>query len=194
MSCYITLYYNYIVWIRNRKFCIYYALLHYIVLCEQEAERVFKITIHYITLQWVNEKQKEFSCDAMQLLYYQAPLSAIFVAIVIPFFEPVIQEGGIFGTNWSLPAIVSNVRSPLQAFSLQSLNFVNKSEMWQDCTEMWLEFKSRYGYRHFWCLIASYRLLSHRLLSVSGTKHHLQMVWLAFHKSGLYLHFHILWW
>jgi len=43
----------------------------------------------------------------MQLLYYQAPLSAICVAIVIPFFEPVLSKGGIFGTAWSAKALVS---------------------------------------------------------------------------------------
>jgi len=54
----------------------------------------------------VNEKQSELVCNSMQLLYYQAPMSALFVACVIPFFEPVFAEGGIFGTKWSLPAIV----------------------------------------------------------------------------------------
>jgi len=43
----------------------------------------------------------------MQMLYYQAPLSAFFVGCVIPVFEPVIADGGIFGTNWSLAAVVS---------------------------------------------------------------------------------------
>ena len=45
-------------------------------------------------------------CNTMQMLYYQAPLSAFFVGCVIPFFEPVFADGGIFGTKWSLPAIV----------------------------------------------------------------------------------------
>ena len=56
--------------------------------------------------QWVGEKQKELEVNAMQLLYYQAPLSAVCVAFVIPFFEPVIGKGGLFGP-WSLVAIVS---------------------------------------------------------------------------------------
>lgn len=54
---------------------------------------------------WVNEKQSELQCNSMQLLYYQAPLSAICVAIVIPFFEPVFSKGGIFGTAWSAKAL-----------------------------------------------------------------------------------------
>jgi len=45
-------------------------------------------------------------CNSMQLLYYQAPLSAVFVACVIPVFEPVFSKGGIFGTEWSLAAVV----------------------------------------------------------------------------------------
>jgi len=42
----------------------------------------------------------------MQMLYYQAPLSALLVACVIPFFEPVFASGGIFGTDWSVAAVV----------------------------------------------------------------------------------------
>jgi len=42
----------------------------------------------------------------MQMLYYQAPLSAFFVACVIPIFEPVIADGGIFGTTWSIASVV----------------------------------------------------------------------------------------
>lgn len=62
----------------------------------------------FVCLKWVNEKQKELGCDALQLLYYQAPLSAVCVAIVIPFFEPVFSSGGIFGTSWSPHAVVCN--------------------------------------------------------------------------------------
>ena len=45
-------------------------------------------------------------CNSMQMLYYQAPLSALFVACIIPFFEPVFAKGGIFGTEWSLAEVV----------------------------------------------------------------------------------------
>jgi len=67
---------------------------------------LYYINIIYVLKQWVNEKQSEFNCNAMQLLYYQAPLSATCVAVIIPFFEPVFSEGGIFGTHWSLEGIV----------------------------------------------------------------------------------------
>lgn len=53
---------------------------------------------------WIAEKQKEFGVNSMQLLYYQAPLSAIGVGLIIPFFEPVIGPGGLFGP-WSAEAL-----------------------------------------------------------------------------------------
>jgi len=59
-----------------------------------------------VDIQWVNEKQQQLTCNSMQMLYYQAPLSAFFVGCVIPFFEPVFANGGIFGTEWSLAAVV----------------------------------------------------------------------------------------
>ena len=57
-------------------------------------------------MQWISEKQKEFNVNSMQLLYYQAPLSASFLIVVIPFFEPIFGEGGVFGP-WSMAALVT---------------------------------------------------------------------------------------
>ena len=62
-------------------------------------------------LQWVGEKQKEFNVNAMQLLFYQAPLSATTLMFVIPFFEPVFGQHGIF-SSWSLEAVVSTLLNP----------------------------------------------------------------------------------
>ena len=42
----------------------------------------------------------------MQLLYYQAPLSACILAIAVPFFEPIVGEHGIF-SMWPPNAMVS---------------------------------------------------------------------------------------
>ncbi|ESO12907.1 hypothetical protein HELRODRAFT_62849 [Helobdella robusta] len=67
---------------------------------------------------WVNEKQTEFSCNSMQLLYYQAPLSAIGVAIIVPLFEPVISPGGIFGTPWDVYSLLLVSLSGLIAFAI----------------------------------------------------------------------------
>jgi len=39
----------------------------------------------------INRKQKEFQMDPMQLLFYQAPLSAVMLLIVVPILEPVGQ-------------------------------------------------------------------------------------------------------
>ena len=60
-----------------------------------------------IDFQWVGSKQHEFQANSMQLLYYQAPLSGLLLMIAIPFLEPVISRGGIFGQLWSAQAVVS---------------------------------------------------------------------------------------
>jgi len=36
---------------------------------------------------WVGSKQKEFECNSMQLLLYQAPISAAMLVLAIPFFD-----------------------------------------------------------------------------------------------------------
>ncbi|XP_030856157.1 solute carrier family 35 member E3 isoform X1 [Strongylocentrotus purpuratus] len=48
---------------------------------------------------WVGTKQREFQVNSMQLLFYQAPLSAFLLLFVIPFCEPIIGEGGLF-SSW----------------------------------------------------------------------------------------------
>lgn len=73
---------------------------------------------------WVNEKQNEFHCNSMQLLLYQAPLSGILISLIIPFFEPVISPGGIFGTKWDFVSVLLVVLSGLIAF------FLNLSIFW----------------------------------------------------------------
>jgi len=47
----------------------------------------------------VGEKQKEFQLSSMQLLYYQAPISAVILIIPVLVFEPVsnISQG-----SWGL--------------------------------------------------------------------------------------------
>ena len=59
--------------------------------------------------QWVSEKQKEFQLSSMQLLFYQAPLSATLLMFIIPFVEPVSGDHGIF-SDWSTSCIVSYIR------------------------------------------------------------------------------------
>ncbi|ELU12275.1 hypothetical protein CAPTEDRAFT_114690 [Capitella teleta] len=72
---------------------------------------------------WVGEKQTEFKVNSMQLLYYQAPLSALCVACVVPFFEPVFGVGGLFGP-WAYQAIILVSITGIVAFA------VNLSIFW----------------------------------------------------------------
>lgn len=57
----------------------------------------------FFLMQWVNRKQKEFQMNPMQLLYYQAPLSAAMLLPLIPIFEPL---GETFSHRWTLADMV----------------------------------------------------------------------------------------
>ncbi|XP_058273759.1 solute carrier family 35 member E3 isoform X2 [Hemibagrus wyckioides] len=72
---------------------------------------------------WVGAKQHELQVNSMQLLYYQAPMSSAFLLILVPFFEPLTGEGGIFGP-WSLQALAMVFLSGIIAF------LVNLSIYW----------------------------------------------------------------
>ncbi|KAG7454658.1 hypothetical protein MATL_G00262060 [Megalops atlanticus] len=72
---------------------------------------------------WVGAKQHELQVNSMQLLYYQAPMSSGFLLALVPFFEPLTGEGGIFGP-WSFPALVMVLMSGVIAF------LVNLSIYW----------------------------------------------------------------
>ena len=41
--------------------------------------------------QLVGEKQHKLQVDFIQLLFYQAPLSALLLSVIIPFVEPLPQ-------------------------------------------------------------------------------------------------------
>ena len=53
-------------------------------------------------LKWIGEKQKEFNLSPMQLLAYQAPLSALLLATVIPIFDPIYSDNGILDPDNSM--------------------------------------------------------------------------------------------
>ncbi|XP_029969119.1 solute carrier family 35 member E3 [Salarias fasciatus] len=72
---------------------------------------------------WVGAKQHELQVNSMQLLFYQAPMSSAFLFCVVPLFEPLTGDGGIFGP-WSLPALVAVLFSGVVAF------LVNLSIYW----------------------------------------------------------------
>lgn len=73
---------------------------------------------------WIGEKQKELSVNALQLLLYQAPLSAFVLALIIPFFEPVFDNKGLFDFQRSNTEWIFIVLSGLMAF------LVNVSIYW----------------------------------------------------------------
>jgi solute carrier family 35 protein E3 len=58
-----------------------------------------------VIFKWVGEKQKEFNVNSMQLLFYQAPMSALFLMLIIPFFEKLVGPYGVF-SDWSKEAQV----------------------------------------------------------------------------------------
>ncbi|XP_072025808.1 solute carrier family 35 member E3-like isoform X2 [Amphiura filiformis] len=66
---------------------------------------------------WVQAKQQEFQVNSMQLLYYQAPLSAAILSCLVPFFEPVLSEGGLF-QGWPTEALTMMFLSGCIAFSV----------------------------------------------------------------------------
>lgn len=61
---------------------------------------------------WVGTKQKELECNSYQLLYYQAPLSALMLIPVVPAFDPISRL-----TEWpAVDAITAIAISGLLAF------------------------------------------------------------------------------
>uniref|UniRef100_A0A8D0G4T3 Solute carrier family 35 member E3 n=1 Tax=Sphenodon punctatus TaxID=8508 RepID=A0A8D0G4T3_SPHPU len=72
---------------------------------------------------WVGAKQHELQVNSMQLLYYQAPMSSAMLLCIVPFFEPIFGEGGIFGP-WKLSAVLMVLLSGVIAF------MVNLSIYW----------------------------------------------------------------
>jgi len=63
----------------------------------------------------VGEKQKEFKMNSMQLLYYQAPISAVILIIPVLIFEPV---SNLAQRSWSILEIISVLFSCLMAFGV----------------------------------------------------------------------------
>ncbi|KAF5272228.1 hypothetical protein FQA39_LY01310 [Lamprigera yunnana] len=61
----------------------------------------------------VNSKQSEMQLDSMQLLYYQAPLSAFLLCLCIPFIEP--ETVHIFTRHWSWTEVLCVLISCLMA-------------------------------------------------------------------------------
>lgn len=64
---------------------------------------------------WVGTKQKELQCDAMQLLYFQAPISAVALIFAVPFFDDL---AALRAYEWNSEAIRDIVISALLAFGV----------------------------------------------------------------------------
>lgn len=67
---------------------------------------------------WVKTKQSDLEMTAFQLLYYQAPLSAGILAIVLPFLENPFAEDGIFNREWPAEALLATGSSAVMAFAV----------------------------------------------------------------------------
>lgn len=63
----------------------------------------------------VGEKQKEFELNSMQLLYYQAPLSALILLLPALYFEPV---SSLLTRTWTTTELAAIVCSCLIAFAV----------------------------------------------------------------------------
>lgn len=72
---------------------------------------------------WVGSLQRDLNVNSMQLLFYQAPLSASLLVLVIPFFEPVIAEGGLFSA-WPAKVWCFVFLSSVIAFSINLTIFL----------------------------------------------------------------------
>ena len=50
------------------------------------------MSLGFYFLQLIGEKQKELNLDSLQLLFYQAPLSAFLLLFVIPLADPLYKK------------------------------------------------------------------------------------------------------
>jgi solute carrier family 35 protein E3 len=63
---------------------------------------------------WVKTEQERFNCSSEQLLFYQAPISACILVILVPFIENLEK---FFSLDWvTLPAVAWTALSALLAF------------------------------------------------------------------------------
>lgn len=67
--------------------------------------------------------QKDLNVNSMQLLSYQAPLSAGLLMLIIPFFEPILGNGGILHA-WPLKVWLFVILSSVIAFSINLTIFL----------------------------------------------------------------------
>ncbi|KAG8181830.1 hypothetical protein JTE90_003977 [Oedothorax gibbosus] len=85
---------------------------------------IFGVVVTSFYQVWVGEKQREFQVNSMQLLYYQAPLSALFLLFCVPMIEPPWASDGLMNRTFNLLDLGLVLLSGLIAF------LVNVSIYW----------------------------------------------------------------
>ncbi|EGF83670.1 hypothetical protein BATDEDRAFT_8900 [Batrachochytrium dendrobatidis JAM81] len=70
---------------------------------------------------WVGTRQKELDVNSFQLLYYQAPISAIMLLVFIPVFD---DMHNLYNFEWTSSAIMSIVTSACLAFFVNLSTFL----------------------------------------------------------------------
>ncbi|XP_031830246.1 solute carrier family 35 member E3-like [Nomia melanderi] len=133
---------------------------------------VFVTSLYQVML---NTKQKEFQMNPMQLLYYQAPLSAILLFIIIPFLEPVEQT---FTQSWSPIDLVMIVLSGIVAF------FVNLTSYWIIGKTSPLTY-NMVGHSKFCLLLLGGSLIFHETLAMN------QVIGITLTLIGIILYAHV---
>ncbi|CAL7942666.1 unnamed protein product [Xylocopa violacea] len=123
----------------------------------------------------VNIKQREFQMDPMQLLYYQAPLSAATLFFIVPFLEPVQHT---FARRWSLVDISMVILSGIVAF------FVNLTSYWIIGKTSPLTY-NMVGHSKFCLLLLGGSLIFHESLAIN------QVVGITLTLVGIILYAHV---
>ncbi|XP_076236571.1 solute carrier family 35 member E3-like [Calliopsis andreniformis] len=123
----------------------------------------------------INIKQKEFQMDPMQLLYYQAPLSAIMLFFIVPFLEPIEET---FARSWSPINIIMIILSAIVAF------FVNLTSYWIIGKTSPLTY-NMVGHSKFCLLLLGGSLIFHETLAIN------QAIGITLTLVGIILYAHV---
>nr|XP_034185278.1 solute carrier family 35 member E3-like isoform X2 [Osmia lignaria] len=133
---------------------------------------VFLMSLYQVM---INIKQREFQMDPMQLLYYQAPLSAVMLFFVVPFLEPVEQT---LTRSWSLIDLIMVILSGIVAF------LVNLTSYWIIGKTSPLTYNMA-GHFKFCLLLLGGSLLFHETLNIN------QVIGITLTLIGIILYAHV---
>eukprot|EP00127_Corallochytrium_limacisporum_P005307 Clim_evm38s202 gene=Clim_evmTU38s202 len=67
---------------------------------------------------WVGTKQKDLDMTSMQLLYYQAPISALMLVVAAPFFDQILGPEGLLNYQFTTGAVFTVLLSGLISFAV----------------------------------------------------------------------------